>query len=469
MPDIDFNIRTGNALVGYANFDEVDKDINNQIDFDNVMEKISDKAKDMQTTFDEFRSHQIKANGLLLSEIKKDLRQRSLALEKELNGHLASEYGVQANDRYAYNRWIKSHKPFHWFTEFYGVIRNGGFDIVIGNPPYISTTIIRETYTVRGYETERCSDIYAWIMERSQSLVSQSGRIGMITPLSITFSRHLQSLRTLLLKKFRLNWFSSFSKRPAALFSSNVQVRNTIYLGCRRGNNRAYTTSTYRWYSKARQTLFEKIQYAEFNPSLWDGLIPKLSHQQLLCSLELAKKSYSSLDKFHATEHSQACLYYTKTAYNWVSFSLKPAPCFDLDWKPIPPTGTGKVCFVDSLIRDLAHVFLNGKIGILWWSIVGSDFTVTLSNFKKIPFPAERVGFFIEEKGESLRVTLEDEMKSNRICNVNAGKRIGNYNLAKCRNVSDQSDLIWKDALGLQDVWDEVELAYVQLVKTDFS
>ena len=28
--------------------------------------------------------------------------------------------------------------PFHWFVEFYGIMHKGGFDVVIGNPPYIN-------------------------------------------------------------------------------------------------------------------------------------------------------------------------------------------------------------------------------------------------------------------------------------------------------------------------------------------
>ncbi len=60
-------------------------------------------------------------------------------------------------------------------------------------------------------------------------------------------------------------------------------------------------------------------------------------------------------------------------------------------------------------------------------------------------------------------------MQANLVFKLNAGKKIGNYNLAKCRDISDKSDLIWKDALSLQDVWDEVDLAYAQFVKTDFD
>jgi hypothetical protein len=52
---------------------------------------------------------------------------------------------------------------------------------------------------------------------------------------------------------------------------------------------------------------------------------------------------------------------------------------------------------------------------------------------------------------------------------LNAGKRIGNFNLAKCRAVSDHTDQSWIAALGLEDLRPEIELAYSQIVKTDFG
>jgi hypothetical protein len=52
---------------------------------------------------------------------------------------------------------------------------------------------------------------------------------------------------------------------------------------------------------------------------------------------------------------------------------------------------------------------------------------------------------------------------------VNAGKRVGNYNLAKCRDITDRSDLILAGAFGLDKVWDDVELLYAQVVRTNFD
>jgi hypothetical protein len=106
---------------------------------------------------------------------------------------------------------------------------------------------------------------------------------------------------------------------------------------------------------------------------------------------------------------------------------------------------------------------------LLWWAIVGDDFHVTLSNFATIPFPVEKVATVGDKQSEASRAALEAAMQTNLVFKLNAGKRIGNYNLAKCRDTSDKSDLVWRDALCLQHVWSEVDLAYAQLVKTNFG
>ena len=298
LPDIDFNIRTGNTLVGYTSYKEVKNAFSGKLDLFDAMKRISAKATELQQSIDTFRLSQIDSDGPASSEYKQELNRRLRALEKEINWHLAIEYRVKVDDNTVYNKWMKSHQPFHWFVEFHGVVNDGGFGIVLGNPPYISSKKIRKIYSPPGFVTEKCSDIYAWFMERSASLLSSDGRFGIIVPLSLTFSSKFQSLRNLLFEQFGSNWFSSFDRGPAVLFSADVLIRNTIHVGCKRGQKRAHTTSLHRWFQKARPHLVEGIQYAEFTPSVWDGLVPKISHAGLLHALESAKRKFPNLERY---------------------------------------------------------------------------------------------------------------------------------------------------------------------------
>ena len=71
----------------------------------------------------------------------------------------------------------------------------------------------------------------------------------------------------------------------------------------------------------------------------------------------------------------------------------------------------------------------------------------------------------LQELTPVLKKAVEDAVQYK----LNAGKRVGNYNLAKCRPVTDQADRIYAQAFGLTPVWDDIELLYTQIVKTDFE
>ena len=64
---------------------------------------------------------------------------------------------------------------------------------------------------------------------------------------------------------------------------------------------------------------------------------------------------------------------------------------------------------------------------------------------------------------------LEQAMDANLVFKLNAGKQVGNYNLAKCRQVTDQTDRIWLEALGMSDLWDDIELEHSLVVRTSFE
>ena len=136
LPDIDFNIQAGNTLVGYATYDAVEKPETGRFDFENAMERIREKAEDVKILSQEFRRQQTTLGGAVTLADKQNLQSRLQELEDELNFYLAEEYGVDPNKQSDYEKWLNSHKPFHWFIAFYGILEAGGFDVIIGNPPY---------------------------------------------------------------------------------------------------------------------------------------------------------------------------------------------------------------------------------------------------------------------------------------------------------------------------------------------
>jgi len=269
LPDIDFNIRAGNTLVGFARYKDVENVVKSKLDFDNAKEKITTKAADLQQAFDRFREFQTEGDGTVPPEHKKEIQERLKALEEELNHYLAGEYGVDAKREKDYAHWLKTHQPFHWFIEFYGIVHEkGGFDVIIGNPPYVEYSKVKSQYTIKGYQTESCGNLYAFVVERAMVLLNDKGLMGVITPISLPSTPRMSQLRDLLVSKSVKIWDSNYSDRPGTLFNGVHQKLSIILM--KKGDKKMNATSLFvtrycHWYSNKdsneRHYLMNYIKY----------------------------------------------------------------------------------------------------------------------------------------------------------------------------------------------------------------
>ena len=94
---------------------------------------------------------------------------------------------------------VAGEKAFNWKQEFPTVFEKGGFDVVIGNPPYVQ---IKESnnYFNSNYSTVSSGDLYALFFEKALSILTSNGTLGFITPSSYMTNIGFVSLRDLLLK-----------------------------------------------------------------------------------------------------------------------------------------------------------------------------------------------------------------------------------------------------------------------------
>ncbi|MBI2713867.1 MAG: N-6 DNA methylase [Rhizobiales bacterium] len=80
--------------------------------------------------------------------------------------------------------------PFDWRKAFAPIFAEGGFDVVIGNPPYVRMELIKpvKPYLEKHYVVaDDRTDLYAYFFERGIGLLKEGGRLGFIT--SSTFFR----------------------------------------------------------------------------------------------------------------------------------------------------------------------------------------------------------------------------------------------------------------------------------------
>ena len=96
-------------------------------------------------------------------------------------------------------------KPFNWQNAFPNVFAKGGFDVVIGNPPYVNIVAIDEEqrkYFQKKYEICRNKvDLYSLFIEQSTKLVNEKSKISVIIPHTWLATDSFVLLRKLLLEK----------------------------------------------------------------------------------------------------------------------------------------------------------------------------------------------------------------------------------------------------------------------------
>ena len=103
-------------------------------------------------------------------------------------------------------------RPFDWESEregFGAIMKAGGFDAVIGNPPYIRIQTLQETspeqvaYLKQNYRTASSGnyDIYVVFVEKGLGLLNRRGRLGFILPSKFFATDYGQGLRQLIAER----------------------------------------------------------------------------------------------------------------------------------------------------------------------------------------------------------------------------------------------------------------------------
>ncbi len=100
---------------------------------------------------------------------------------------------------------IDSEKAFNWQHEFSKVFDNGGFDVIIGNPPYVNLEKLKtESSKLEkiGYKTfNKKGDLYVLFVELGFKLLKQSGIISYIMPNKWLQAGYGENTREFLLSK----------------------------------------------------------------------------------------------------------------------------------------------------------------------------------------------------------------------------------------------------------------------------
>ncbi|HQK68267.1 MAG TPA: TaqI-like C-terminal specificity domain-containing protein [Bacteroidales bacterium] len=107
----------------------------------------------------------------------------------------------------------KKIKPFSWQKGFQDVFRQGGFDVLIGNPPYGALfDEVQKQYFVSHYKTvEGRYDNFELFIEKGTNLLSKHGLLGYIVPSPFLTNLYSRKLRSYIITSCRLKEIVCFT------------------------------------------------------------------------------------------------------------------------------------------------------------------------------------------------------------------------------------------------------------------
>jgi hypothetical protein len=152
-----------------------------------------------------------------------------------------------------------------------------GFDVIIGNPPFVEYAKVRDNYTVQGFETLASGNLYAFVLERSLRLGRGEGRMGMISPLSVVCTSRMAPLREVL-TRHELH-VPCFDIRPNGLFEGVTQRLCFVFAASDGDGRQRWSAGYRRWLTPERPALMSTAIYTAVDGSRAPTApMPKFSH-----------------------------------------------------------------------------------------------------------------------------------------------------------------------------------------------
>ncbi|MCC8071791.1 MAG: SAM-dependent methyltransferase [Bacteroidales bacterium] len=389
LPDIDFNIRCGNTLVGYANAAEIERDLSNNggnwevmLANDELKEKIRLEMEKVAQAYKIFRQAQLSDYTDNLDEFKqakRELDQRLHALNQILNLRLYAATRDTSNDQDLnlllttpeYKQWETSHQPFHWIAEYYSIIAgNGGFDVIIGNPPYVEYKPSKSSYKVRTANTK--TNLYALCLIRTTYLIGNLSSLGMIVLLSLTSTPRMNGILAIINQEFQTKYYSHYegTSNPGILFEG-VKAQLCIVLARKQGVPETKTTHYNRFYSVERPFLFSKIKYIHNHET---GKIAKTSDPLLF---KIVKK----IPPLKQELSNNVPLYYRNMGNFFWKIATDVPPLYEKAGKIEESKTVSQITYHDIFTRDFYICLYNSTLFFMIWNAYSDCYHLNVSNF----------------------------------------------------------------------------------------
>ena len=195
LPNLDYKIMQGNSLIeSYKGMDL------SRLTYDN---KDKSHITEYSIFDDDTNQLQRRVTQLLTQYYSCSDHEQKHRLQRDISHAISQQLELQKFDpailhELKHINLAENTHFFLWHTWFSDVFANGGFDIVIGNPPYVVVADKDKEYLYYKYATKSCLELYAYFFEHSINILSNKGVLSFITGSLYTKGIKFQPLRSFL-------------------------------------------------------------------------------------------------------------------------------------------------------------------------------------------------------------------------------------------------------------------------------
>ncbi len=381
LPNLDFKIMQGNSLLEEYHGIDLSKltDKKNDTDphtgvqvtiYDTELDALRLSLSNMIAAYYSCADH--KARLLLRDEIKEMVR-------KEMAANHTKE-DLSGVDIYATSAF------FLWHTWFADVFAQGGFDIVIGNPPYGATysaeerAIYKKKYltaqTIKGQQ-KGSLDTFTLFIERGFTLLRKDGVLAYIVPMAITSSDSVTGVHRLLMSQCATLRLSSYAVRPQPVFENAVV--DVSILQCTKTLTPCQHLFSTKMYRKGNdfnlQQLIDNLQFVDVKGLTLFGRIPKIGteiEKSILTKLNTHKRLSEYIkDKGHTIYYRFAGGRYFKVITNYSNGS----------------SAERTICLGTQAIANAVGCILSSSLSFWFYQIYSDNHNWKDYEIKNFPLP----------------------------------------------------------------------------------
>ena len=307
LPNLDYKIMQGNSLITSYEGIDFDEIVANQPQskqlglFSSASEKITDKISLKQQEF--LKTPHSTRKGELKQEIENlivELVKTKFEEKAEKEGHSKNFY-EETIRHFAQNK--ENRNFFPWKLFFADAFENGGFDVVIGNPPYVdseemvrSMPIEREIYSNKFASAKGNWDLFIVFCELSLLIGKDRSTNSFIIPNKILAAKYSEEIRKIFSRKdiieirdySRINVFKEAAVYPIVYVLNNSSTfKHNVLM-----------TKINEEYGIANQNIINSETF--YNDILWDKYFQDDSSVHILIKVS-TQRPLSAYSNFNIT------------------------------------------------------------------------------------------------------------------------------------------------------------------------